>query len=303
MKDTTTYIEHTIKKEVEITKLITIHYFEYTKDFKYHGESHNFWEIMYIDRGNAYVLCDGNDYLLTQGDMIFLPPDLFHSIRADDLHPSNVFIISFVANSELLPLLGEQVFKISNKMRGLIHSIIQEGELAFELPMPNRYCLQEKVNSLPGSQQLVKMRLEELIIQLFRKKVTHCGASQLQSSVTRSRFDNNIAAAIMDLLRKHTYGNLTIEEITQQLGYGKTYISTVFKKVYGVSIMTCYTELKIKEAKYLIRDHRMSIAEISEKLGFNSPQYFSKRFRQFVHMSPKQYESSIKENWNSLIEE
>lgn len=303
MKDTTIYIEHTIKKEVEITKLITIHYFEYTKDFKYHGESHNFWEIMYIDRGNAYVLCDGNDYLLTQGDMIFLPPDLFHSIRADDLHPSNVFIISFVANSELLPLLGEQVFKISNKMRGLIHSIIQEGELAFELPMPNRYCLQEKVNSLPGSQQLVKMRLEELIIQLFRKKVTHCGASQLQSSVTRSRFDNNIAAAIMDLLRKHTYGNLTIEEITQQLGYGKTYISTVFKKVYGVSIMTCYTELKIKEAKYLIRDHRMSIAEISEKLGFNSPQYFSKRFRQFVHMSPKQYESSIKENWNSLIEE
>ncbi len=303
MKDTTTYIEHTIKKEVEITKLITIHYFEYTKDFKYHGESHNFWEIMYIDRGNAYVLCDGNDYLLTQGDMIFLPPDLFHSIRADDLHPSNVFIISFVANSELLPLLGEQVFKISNKMRGLIHSIIQEGELAFELPMPNRYCLQEKVNSLPGSQQLVKMRLEELIIQLFRKKVTHCGASQLQSSVTRSRFDNNIAAAIMDLLRKHTYGNLTIEEITQQLGYGKTYISTVFKKVYGVSIMTCYTELKIKEAKYLIRDHRMSIAEISEKLGFSSPQYFSKRFRQFVHMSPKQYESSIKENWNSLIEE
>lgn len=303
MKDTTIYIEHTIKKEVEITKLITIHYFEYTKDFKYHGESHNFWEIMYIDRGNAYVLCDGNDYLLTQGDMIFLPPDLFHSIRADDLHPSNVFIISFVANSELLPLLGEQVFKISNKMRGLIHSIIQEGELAFELPMPNRYCLQEKVNSLPGSQQLVKMRLEELIIQLFRKKVTHCGASQLQSSVTRSRFDNNIAAAIMDLLRKHTYGNLTIEEITQQLGYGKTYISTVFKKVYGVSIMTCYTELKIKEAKYLIRDHRMSIAEISEKLGFSSPQYFSKRFRQFVHMSPKQYESSIKENWNSLIEE
>lgn len=302
MKNTTTYTEHTIKNEIEVTKFITIHYFEYTKDYKYRGESHDFWEIIYIDRGTAYVLCDGTDHLLEQGDMIFLPPNLFHSIRADDLHPSNVFILSFSANSAMLPLLGGRVFKLSNKMRGLVHAIIQEGELAFELPMPNRYCLQEKADSLPGSQQIAKMRLEELIIQLIRREVIHPGTGQVQPSATRSRFDNHIAAAIMDLLQKHIYGNLTIEEITQQLGYGKTYLSTVFKKVYGMSIMACYTDLKIKEAKYLIRENNASIAEISEMLGFNSPQYFSKRFRQFVHMSPKQYEGSIKETWNSATE-
>lgn len=302
MKNTTTYAKYTIENDVEITKFITIHYFEYTKDYRYHGESHDFWEIMYIDRGNAYVLCDGTERLLEQGDIIFLPPNLFHSIRADDLRPSNVFITSFVAYSAMLPLLGGRVFKLSAKMRGLIHSIIQEGELAFELPMPNRYSLQKKADSLFGSQQLVKMRLEELIIQLIRREIMHSGKDQMQSSETKSRFDNLIAGAIMDLLQKHIYGNLTIEEITQQLAYGKTYVSTVFKKVYGMSIMTCYTNLKIKEAKFLIRENTASFAEISEMLGFSSPQYFSKRFRQFVHLSPKQYESSVKENWRSATE-
>lgn len=39
-----TYIKITLKRE------ITIHYFEYMKDFVFHGESHDFWEFLYVDR-------------------------------------------------------------------------------------------------------------------------------------------------------------------------------------------------------------------------------------------------------------
>lgn len=60
-----------------------------------------------------------------------------------------------------------------------------------------------------------------------------------------------------------------------------------------------YTNLKIDEAKYLIRERTASITEISEMLGYNTPQYFSKRFRQIVKMVPKQYENSIREKWSS----
>lgn len=300
MKDSATYAKHTIKKEVEISQFISVHYFEYTKDYKYHGESHDFWEIMYIDRGSAYIFCDGQEHLLAQGEIIFLPPNLFHNIWADKQHPANVFITSFAAESEMMPLLGNKVFTLSSKMQGLIRSVIQEGELAFRLPMPNRYRLQENEGSPLGSQQLMKMRLEELIILLLRREMKHGSESPVQVSPMKSRFDNQIADAIMELLKKHIYGNLTIEEITQQLGYGKTYLATVFKKVYGVSIMTCYTNLKIDEAKYLIRENTASITEISEMLGFNSPQYFSKRFSQIVKMAPKQYENSVREKWSSL---
>lgn len=297
------YIKHPILIEVEVSKLISIHYFEYTKNYKYPGESHDFWEIMYIDRGKVFITCNHNEYLLSQGKLIFLPPNFFHTIRADELSPSNVFIISFEATSSALACLGEQVFTLSTDMKKLIHSIVQEGELSFELPMPNRYCLYEKKESLFGSQQLVKLRLEELIIQIIRKKLSHGQNIHTNTMSVKSRFDDQIAERIMTLLKDHVYGSLSLKEITDTLGYGKTYLSTIFKKVYGMSIMTCYTKLKIDEAKYLIRGNTMSITEISSSLGFSSPQYFSKRFRQFVHLPPKQYEISIKETWISSTEE
>lgn len=293
------YRKHPIGMEVEVPDLISIHYFEYTKDYKYPGESHDFWEIMYLDRGKAWITCNRTEYLLSQGKLILLPPNLFHTIRADEIAPSNVFIISFTAKSYSLPIPGERVITLSSDMKKLIHSIIQEGALSFELPMPDRFCLRENGNAPFGGQQLIRLRLEELLIQIIRKTCSQNHSAQTDAVPVKSRFDDQIAERILELLQAHIYDTLSMTDITQALGYGKTYLSTIFKRVYGVSIMTCYTKLKMEEAKYRIRENTMSITEISALLGFHSPQYFSKRFRQFVHMPPKQYEASVKGTWIS----
>lgn len=293
------YISHPVELAVEVETLITIHYFEYTKDYKYAGESHNFWEIMYLDRGSAYVTCGCQEQLLTQGKLILLPPDAFHTIQADTVHPSNVFIISFTASSSCLPVLSGRILSLSSDEKKLIHAIIQEAGDSFELPMADHHRLVEKQAAPLGSQQLVKLRLEELLIQLLRKETAQRHRQKPGPAAPRSRYDQQIAARIAELLSAHIHENITIEEITASLGYGKTYLSAVFKSVYGTSIMSYYTRLKIDEAKYLIRDNTLSIAEISDLLGFSSPQYFATRFRQLVHMSPKQYERSVKASWSA----
>ena len=50
-----TYIKTTLKREIAIDSIITIHYFEYMKDFVFHGESHDFWEFLYVDQGSVIV--------------------------------------------------------------------------------------------------------------------------------------------------------------------------------------------------------------------------------------------------------
>ena len=297
------YIKYPISLDIAITELISIHYFEYTKDYKYPGESHDFWEIMYVDRGKVFVTCNQNEYLLPQGTLIFLPPDFFHTIKADEIAPSNVFIISFTEETSVLSYIKEQVIHLSSDMKKLISSIMQEGAFSFELPMSDRYQLSPKKNAPFGSQQLIKLRLEELIIQIIRKKFPAEQYIDLHVPSSKSQFDDQIAGQILQLLKKHIYGNLSLDTITDSLGYGKTYLSIIFRKVYGDSIMSYYTKLKIEEAKYLIRSNTMSISEISALLGFSSPQYFSKRFRQFVHMAPKQYTSSVKETFVSSAKE
>lgn len=235
------YKKNRIKTDVAVSKLVSIHYFEYTKDYKYHGEQHDFWDVMYVDLGRAFVTCGETEHLLSRGDIIFLPPDLFHNIRADELRPSNVFIISFDVKSEAIPLLAGRVFTLSSEMRRLIRTIVQEGRLAFELPMRNHYCLQERDDAHFGCQQIVQIRLEELIIQIVRQELVSSLDGQTAPLPLKSRFDHQIAEAVMELLKDRVHGNLTIQEITQRLGYGKT---------------------------YLIRENTLSIAEISELLGF-----------------------------------
>lgn len=301
MNQTADYTRHKIKTVIEVSELVSIHYFEYTKDYRYHGEQHDFWEIMYVDVGNAFVTCGDAEHLLSRGELIFLPPNRFHNIRADELRPSNVFIISFGAKSDIMPLLAGRVFPLSSEMRRLIRSIVQEGHLVFELPMQDHCRLQERNDGLFGGQQLIRMRLEELMIQIVRQEFSQASDGQSNVLSLRSRFDSQIAGAVMALLKDRIHGKLTLQEITQSLGYGKTYLSAVFTRVYGMSIMSCFAQLKIEEAKYLIRENTMSVTEISEMLGFSSPQHFSKRFRQLVKMSPKQYEASVKETSSLLI--
>lgn len=293
------YVQHPFEVPVEITRIISIHYFEYSKDYKYPGEHHDFWELMYLDRGSAYVTCGDSEHFLSQGELILLPPNVPHTIRADEQRPSNVFITSFSADApDLYPAAG-RVLLLPSLSRALIRSMIHEGARAFVLPMENRYSLCPRGDAPFGSQQLYRLRLEELMIQLIRLAQELSAVPAPAAAPLQSRFDEQIAGGIMHLLEANVCGRLTLADITQTLGYGKTYLSLIFKKVYGVSIISCYTRLKIEEAKYLIRSNTMSITEISGLLGFSSLQYFSRRFREFIHLSPKQYEASVKDAWST----
>ena len=40
-----------LKREVSVRKIISIHYFQYMSDFVFPGESHDFWELVCVDRG------------------------------------------------------------------------------------------------------------------------------------------------------------------------------------------------------------------------------------------------------------
>ena len=290
------YLLHPIEAPVQIRDLVTIHYFEYTKDYEYPGESHDFWEIIYADRGAVFVRCGEEEHLLSRGEMILYPPNVFHTLRADAVNPSNVFIISFTEESDILNPLGGTVLHLTSPMRDLIHAIIREGQQAFILPMPQRTLLEVRSEAPLGGQQIIRMRLEELLILLLRAQMAP------EPSRIKTRYDDDIAGRIMELLKENLYRQISLSDITASLGYGKTYLSGVFKQVYGKGIMECFVDLKIEEARYLLRQGSLSVSEISDTLGFSSPQYFSKRFRKFVKMSPRQYADSVSEGWQTTPE-
>ena len=82
---------------------------------------------------------------------------------------------------------------------------------------------------------------------------------------------------------------MSIDEICSKTAYSKSYLFRIFKAKTGKTIMAYFIELKINQAKQLLRENELSVREISEKLAFNSPDYFTKTFKRITGFTPLAY--------------
>ena len=82
-----TYIETKLKREIVIDSIIMIHYFEYMRDFVFRGESHDFWEFMYVDKGSVIVQAENISLHFTPEILFFMNQMSFmRSAQSEILH-------------------------------------------------------------------------------------------------------------------------------------------------------------------------------------------------------------------------
>ncbi len=287
------YFKHKIDKVVSVSKLVTIHYFELTKDFDYPEEAHDFCELHYVDKGHVFCYSDDNKYELSQGDMLFYKPMTRHRLVADKVIDSNVCIISFECNLKVSEELQNTVFKLNNDEKHLFYVIYDEAGKSFE---PTRFDpairkMRVKSSNSLGSTQLIQISLEHLLINLLRRK------SEIKSPLALSvekRYEDQTVNSVINYLNQNINGNVTLSELSEKIGYGTTFLCSRFKQVTGKSILRFFTELKIEHAKKMIRENKnFTISEISDTLGFCEPAYFCSVFKKITSMSPKEYSRII----------
>ncbi len=283
----TVYISKKCKNIINVTSIVTLHYFEFPKEYHFPGESHSFWELLYVDKGE-FLVTTGKEYLLKQGDIIFHKPNEFHANESYNEIPANVFVLSFVCNSKLMKYFEEKHFHLSKLYRKQIGNIIEMGRLTYQPTFNNIYTteLLPKEDSLIGGQQLIRIYLEQLLILLLQDDTQIPHKNIYQNS---DEFDDMLINKIITILKENLYSNITIPELCKNLNYSKTYLSVFFKNKTNKTIIEYYRHLKVKEAKILLRQQKYSIAEISELLAFSTPYYFSSVFKCETGMSPREY--------------
>ena len=77
------------------------------------------------------------------------------------------------------------------------------------------------------------------------------------------------------------------------MGYGKSYLSRIFKEQTGDTISRYAAVKKTDEAKRLIRESNLNFSQISDRLSFDNPQYFSRVFRRITGMTPTEFKISL----------
>lgn len=101
--------------------------------------------------------------------------------------------------------------------------------------------------------------------------------------------NHQVINKIRRFIRDNFHRSLTLEEIAGSVFLSTYYVSRIFKEEQGMTIMDYLTKVRLEEAKKLLRNPRYHIDEISERLGYNDPSYFSKVFRRYEGMSPSQF--------------
>ena len=286
------FYKHKISNFINVQKIVTVHYQEPEKNYVSKREQHDFWEIIYADKREVTVCMGEADYVLKQGEMIFIKPNLPHQVKCQG-EEANIFIISFDCRSEGMSFFCDKRYFVPKDYRYLLQNIMSEASETFELPDfdPDLNKLELKEHPNLGGEQVLKNSLELLLIYMLRYADNQKAPQEFfVSKITSS---SALQDEIVYFLSSKLYDKLTLDEICAQLHYGKTYLCSFFKQKTGMSIYQTYLKLKTDEAKKLIR-RKIGFAEIAEKLCFDSVSHFNYVFKKYTGMTPGEYKASIK---------
>lgn len=144
-------------------------------------------------------------------------------------------------------------------------------------------------------QQLIDLSLEETAYPAF---MMDCAASMLLMELTRlqmqpdpsRRYPPAILAAT-EWIRRHYHQPFTVAELAQHVGYQPDYLSSLFKRSVGVSIVTYANQLRLRMAKALLAGAGTTIKEAAYSCGFPDEKYFMRLFKRQEGMTPSQFRS------------
>ena len=274
-------------RTVEINGFNAIYYFEAGKSFSHPLEKHNFWEMVYVDCGQIKAFSNDMGYILTQGQVIFHEPMELHAHISDGKTVNNTMVIGFTSNSKNMDFFRGKIFNLDKTARSLLGLLFRESSNCNSPIDMQSNCFKD---TLFGSSQLLQCYFTEFLIHLIR---TEGGEQIQQHKDSRDIFLNSMTNSVVSYMQENVHLNLTIKDICQKFYIGKTQIYDFFQENIGKSPMEYYTELKITEAKKLLREEQYSITQIAELLSFSSIHTFSRAFKKNTGFSPSEYIRSI----------
>ena len=87
--------------------------------------------------------------------------------------------------------------------------------------------------------------------------------------------------------------NITLEDMAKNVEISNSYLSMLFKQETGINLVTYLNQYRIEKGKMLLATTNHKIYEIAEMVGFGSPYYFSKIFKDITGMQCKGYRDAF----------
>ncbi|NLG92307.1 MAG: response regulator [Clostridiales bacterium] len=115
-------------------------------------------------------------------------------------------------------------------------------------------------------------------------------AEELQEA---SPANNFIVREALKYIELHYAEKLTLTELAEKAYVSQWYLSKLLNKYTHMSFCDLLNQTRIKKAEELLKDPSLKIYEISDLLGFNDVNHFSRVFKKIKQMSPNEYRNAV----------
>ena len=286
-----------LEDSITINRVISVHYFQYMSDFSFPGESHDFWELVCVDRGEIDALAGDRRLTLKKGNILFHKPNEFHNVLTNGKVSPSLVVIGFECHSPAIKSFEDQLMSVQDTEKELMAQIIVEARNTFSGRLDDPYQEELIFNSEPltfGSAQLISHYLEQLMIHLYRRYFSYSLPVRSSRFLAEASSGNDTYNRIVRYMEEHLGERMTIDRICRDNLVGRSQLQKLFRDTKGCGVIEFFSMMKIDTAKQMIRDNQLNFTQIADRLGYSSIHYFSRQFKQITTMTPSEYATSIR---------
>ncbi len=251
-----------LQQPIAINDVFTAFSAQREAGFRFEGEAHDFWELVYVVRGSIWAAEEQHILQLHENMFILHKPLAFHRLWCDK-EGASIKILSFTAGGEATARLDRRSGVLPWHLRDLlIRTVDRAGAL---------------LDGEQGERAAVAAGIACLL-----ENIAQTAVSPLPDQ-GRDDFER-----LMAVIHTHYRENLSLGDIAAQCHMSESKVKKVFRRVYDLGIMKYICKLRMREAGEMLADGT-GIDEICEILHFTDRNYFSYAFKRETGISPREY--------------
>lgn len=261
--------------------------------------AHDYTQIWYVTKGQCEHFVEGRSYLMTAGDTFLIPPEVEHCtvLCPDSAVISCELSLEDVIGAEpdlhredlrsYLDMLTVTNFLNESKSRQPRFRFRPEAMDRLDRLMKE---IQEEFNTeQPCYQDMLRVKLRELLLLFIREFIISPDYRASDAAYERYRTLIGNAIAYID---EHYKSSLSLEDVCRVSTLSKTYFCYFFKLITKRTFVEYLTERRIQGAMRMLEDTDCPIRSISEQMGFHNVTHFSRTFKKYAGVSPRDYRKS-----------
>lgn len=230
--------------------------------------------LIYCTNGVGWYIIHGKKFEIAENQYIIIPPGIPYSFGADESNPWTIYWIHFKGKliSSFLPNNPAPRFILPGE-----HSRMQDRIQLFE----------EIYNSFAMGYTNEYLIYSSMCLYTFLASFVYL--EQYRAIRIPNRKDESFSSHVIHYLQENIERTLNLQQIAGHFKYSPSHFSMLFQKETGVSPINYFIRLKIQKACQYIELTNLKLHEISTRLAFEEPAYFSRIFTKVMGISPSAY--------------